>query len=44
MSEDFSEGTPWHYNFMVPHDMEGLASAMGKEMLVARAEQLFSSR
>jgi predicted alpha-1,2-mannosidase len=42
MSQDFSEGTPWHYNFMVPHDAEGLAARMGKDMLVARAEQLFT--
>ena len=41
MSTDFSEGTPWHYNFMVPHDIDGLAERMGKAMLVARAEQLF---
>jgi predicted alpha-1,2-mannosidase len=42
MSRDFSEGTPWHYNFMVPHDADGLAARMGKDMLVARAEQLFT--
>ncbi len=42
MSSDFSEGTPWHYAFMVPHDADGLASRMGKDMLVARAEQLFT--
>jgi predicted alpha-1,2-mannosidase len=42
MSEDFSEGTPWHYNFMVPHDIDGLAARMGKPMLLARAEQLFT--
>lgn len=42
MSEDFSEGTPWHYNFMVPHDAEGLAARMGHDMLIARAEQLFT--
>lgn len=42
MSEDFSEGTPWHYNFMVPHDIDGLATVMGREMLLARAEQLFT--
>jgi predicted alpha-1,2-mannosidase len=41
-STDFAEGTPWHYNFMVPHDPEGLAARMGKPMLVARAEQLFT--
>lgn len=42
MSEDFSEGTPWHYNFMVPHDVDGLAAKMGRDMLLARAEQLFT--
>lgn len=42
MSNDFSEGTPWHYNFMVPHDADGLAARMGKDMLIARAEQLFT--
>lgn len=42
VSEDFAEGTAWHYNFMVPHDAEGLATRMGKPMLVARAEQLFT--
>ncbi len=42
MSTDFAEGTPWHYNFMVPHDAEGLAARMGKDMMIARAEQLFT--
>jgi predicted alpha-1,2-mannosidase len=42
MSSDFAEGTPWHYNFMVPHDADGLAARMGKDMLIARAEQLFT--
>jgi predicted alpha-1,2-mannosidase len=42
MSEDFSEGTPWQYNFMVPHDADGLAARMGRDMLIARAEQLFT--
>ncbi len=42
MSVDFSEGTPWQYNFMVPHDIDGLAERMGKPMLIARAEQLFT--
>ncbi|MBX3187183.1 MAG: GH92 family glycosyl hydrolase [Labilithrix sp.] len=42
MSTDFSEGTPWHYAFMVPHDAEGLAARMGREMFLARAEQLFT--
>jgi predicted alpha-1,2-mannosidase len=42
MSDDFAEGTPWHYNFMVPHDAEGLAARMGRDMLLARAEQLFT--
>jgi predicted alpha-1,2-mannosidase len=42
MSTDFAEGTPWHYNFMVPHDADGLAARMGKDMLIARAEQLFT--
>ncbi|HSO34280.1 MAG TPA: GH92 family glycosyl hydrolase [Labilithrix sp.] len=42
MSSDFSEGTPWHYNFMVPHDIDALAARMGKPMLLARAEQLFT--
>ncbi len=42
MSTDFSEGTPWHYNFMVPHDIDALGARMGKAMLIARAEQLFT--
>jgi predicted alpha-1,2-mannosidase len=42
MSTDFAEGTPWHYNFMVPHDIDGLAARMGRDMLIARAEQLFT--
>jgi predicted alpha-1,2-mannosidase len=41
-NEDFSEGTAWHYAFMVPHDPEGLAETMGRERLLARAEQLFT--
>ena len=42
MSRDFSEGTPWHYNFMVPHDIDALGARMGKALLIARAEQLFT--
>lgn len=42
MSEDFAEGTQWHYQFMVPHDIEGLADRMGRTHAIARGEQLFT--
>jgi predicted alpha-1,2-mannosidase len=42
MSEDFAEGSAWHYGFMVPHDIEGVAARMGRDRALARAEQLFT--
>ncbi len=42
MGGPYVEGTAWHYNFMVPHDVDGLALAMTKPVLLGRLDQLFS--
>ncbi|CAN5798370.1 hypothetical protein BH09MYX1_BH09MYX1_51690 [soil metagenome] len=38
----YVEGSAWHYNFMVPHDVLGLAEKMTKPVLVGRLDQLFA--
>ncbi len=30
-THDYTEGNPWHYTFLVPHDVKGLAQLMGGE-------------
>ena len=42
-SRDYTEATPWHYRFFVPHDMAGLASLMGgQEALRNALDSLFT--
>ena len=42
-SRDYTEATPWHYRFFVPHDMAGLASLMGgQEALRSALDSLFT--
>ena len=38
----YTEGSAWHYNFMVPHDVAGLEEAMTRPVLLGRVEQLFT--
>lgn len=41
---DYTEGNPWHYTFLVPHDVNGLAELMGgKQQLAARLDSLLSA-
>lgn len=42
MGGAYDEGTAWHYNFMVPHDVAGLEDAMTRPVLLGRVEQLFT--
>ena len=37
----YTEGTAWHYNFMVPHDMEALAAKMTRPVFLGKLEQFF---
>lgn len=40
---DFTEGNAWQYTFLVPHDVDGLASLFGsKELLIQRLDSLFA--
>ena len=42
-SRDYTEATPWHYRFFVPHDMAGLASLLGgREALRNALDSLFT--
>ena len=42
-SRDYTEATPWHYRFFVPHDVAGLASLMGgPEALRDALDSLFT--
>ena len=39
---DYTEGTPWQYLWLVPHDVDGLIELLGgKEMAEARLDSLF---
>jgi predicted alpha-1,2-mannosidase len=39
-----TEGTPWHYTWYVPHDVEGLIELMGgREKFIEKLDQLFSN-
>ncbi len=41
--DDYCEGNAWQWSFFVPHDVQGLAQAMGgKEMLIAHLDSLFN--
>lgn len=40
---DFTEGNAWQYTFLVPHDVEGLASLFGsKELFLHQLDSLFN--
>ena len=42
-SRDYTEATPWHYRFFVPHDMAGVASLLGgQEALRNALDSLFT--
>ena len=42
-SRDYTEATPWHYRFFVPHDMAGLTSLLGgREALLGALDSLFT--
>ncbi|MBO4907373.1 MAG: GH92 family glycosyl hydrolase [Bacteroidaceae bacterium] len=41
-TRDYTEGTPWQYLWLVPHDIEGLVSLLGgREKAQARLDSLF---
>lgn len=41
-TQDYTEGTPWQYTWLVPHDVKGLAELMGgREKALARLDSLF---
>lgn len=39
-----TEGTPCHYSWYVPQDVEGLVALMGREQFVARLDSMFTQR
>ena len=40
---DYTEGTPWHYRFFVPHDVNGLLQCFGsKEAFIKALDDLFT--
>ena len=41
---DYTEGNPWQYSFLVPHDVKGLIQLMGGEkVFTARLDSLFTA-
>ncbi|MFO0664113.1 MAG: GH92 family glycosyl hydrolase [Polyangiaceae bacterium] len=42
MGGAYTEGTPWHYNFMVPHDIDGLVTKMTRPVFLGKLEQFFT--
>jgi predicted alpha-1,2-mannosidase len=38
----YVEGSAWHYDFLVPHDIAGLADVMTKPVLLGRLDQFFA--
>ena len=43
-SRDYTEGNPWQYTFLVPHDVKGLAEVMGGDKaLEQRLDDLLSA-
>lgn len=41
-TNDYTEGNPWHYSFLVPHDVNGLIECFGgTEMFLSRLDSLF---
>lgn len=44
VNNHFTEGNSWQYSFFVPHDIQGLAQALGgKEQLAQKLDALFSA-
>lgn len=42
-NRDYTEGTPWHYRFFVPHDISGLVQCFGTEQAFIKAlDDLFT--
>ncbi len=42
-SREYTEATPWHYRFFVPHDMAGLEALMGgRDALYGALDSLFT--
>ena len=42
-SRDYTEATPWHYRFFVPHDMAGLEALLGgRDALYGALDSLFT--
>lgn len=39
-----TEGTPCHYSWFVPHDIEGLVKLLGKEEFEARLDSMFTQK
>jgi predicted alpha-1,2-mannosidase len=39
-----TEGTPCHYSWYVPHDVDGLIRLMGREEFLARLDSMFTER
>ncbi len=43
-TRDYTEGNPWQYLWLVPHDVEGLIDLLGgKEMFDSRLDSLFTA-
>ena len=43
-SRDYTEGNPWQYSFLVPHDVNGLVELMGgQKAFTARLDSLFTA-
>lgn len=41
-THDYTEGTPWQYTWLVPHDVQGLAQLLGgRDKALARLDSLF---
>lgn len=44
MNDDYTEGNPWHYLWMVPHDPDGLAEVFGgRDAALAKARAFFEA-
>lgn len=45
VNNNYTEGNAWQYSFFVPHDVEGLATAMGgKQKLESKLDELFTTK
>ncbi len=43
-TKDYTEGNPWHYSFLVPHDVNGLIELMGgKKAFAAKMDSLLAA-